>query len=187
MNSEESERLSVTLTKKVINLIKALHWFFSSFVSILCSLCHVNKGVWDVKFLFLPLFVSVCITHVWVFLVSKAYFVLFSSYQSLWEDGVCSAHGWLSPQHLLPSPLPNRARFPFGDLGFQGCWFQTQLHVLFRLCRKASIARFLVRSKTQGLSTGLQGSLQSGPVTLTSSSTTSPPPLCPFTLAPALP
>lgn len=94
-------------------------------------------GMWNFYFSF-SLFVCVCATHVWVFLVSKAYFVLFSFYHSLWENWVCSTHCWLFPQHLLPSLLPSRALFPFGNLGFQGCWLEAHFNILSFLCRKGS-------------------------------------------------
>ena len=141
-------------------------------------------GMWNFSFSFS---VCVCVTHVWVFLVSKAYFVLFSFYHSLWENWVYSTHCWLSPQHLLPSLLPNRAWFSFGDLGFQGCWLKPSSIYCHYSAGKALMSPFLIQSKKPKSShwdTRLDAVWPCYPA---SSLTASPPPLCSFTWPLALP
>lgn len=78
---EEWELLKVTLIKKKFFLIKALQWFlillFLYFVHFVVA-TKVFGMQHSSLFLSLSLSANVCATHVWVFLVSKACFVLFS-------------------------------------------------------------------------------------------------------------
>ena len=78
---EEWELLKVTLIfKRKNHFDQSTSMTFNSSVSVLCSLCHGYKGIWDATFFSLSLSLSAYVyaTHVWVFLVSKACFVLFS-------------------------------------------------------------------------------------------------------------
>lgn len=173
--------------KKIV-LIKALQWLLILLFLYFFHFVMATKVFGTQKFSFsLSLSVDVYVTHVWVFLLSKAWFILFSFYHSLWEKWVCCTHCWLSPQHLLPSLLLNSPWFPFGDLGFQGCWFYFHLQILSLFAGKPLIVPLLIQSKkTQSVSTGLQSLMQSSPVTPTSSPTASPPTLYSFTRTPLL-
>lgn len=61
---EESELFIVTLIFfLIISFDQSTSVILNSFVSLICSLCHGYKGIWDVKFLFLLLSVCVCVCY----------------------------------------------------------------------------------------------------------------------------
>lgn len=125
---------------------------FNSSVSVLCSLCRGHKGIWDATFFSFSLSPSLwmCVLHMceysWFQKHALFYFLSFTV-----GNWVCCTHCWLSPQHLLPSPLLSSPWFPFGDLGFQRCWFYFHFQILSLFCWKVLplILPFLIQSKKQ--------------------------------------
>ena len=133
--------------KKKFFLIKALQWFLILFLYFVHFVVATKVFGMQHFSLFLSLWVCVCYTCVSI--PGFKSMLCFIFYHSLWEIE-CAVHivGCL-PSICSPPPSPSSPRFPFGDLGFQRCWFYFHFQILSPFCWKVLplIVPFLIQSK----------------------------------------
>ena len=130
-------------------MIKALQWFLILFLYFVHFVVATKVFGMQHFSLFLSLWVCVCYTCVSI--PGFKSMLCFIFYHSLWEIE-CAVHivGCLpsicSPP---PHPTPSSPWFPFGDLGFQRCWFYFHFQILSPFCWKVLtlIVPFLIQSK----------------------------------------
>lgn len=135
MNSWGVWAPSVTLTKKIINVDQSPSWIFQFFCFCTLLTLSCEQRCLGCKISLSPsLCVSVCYTCASVPAFKSILCFIFLLSSTVGKQ--CALHMvGCHPSICSPPCFPTG---PDSHLGFQGGWFQAQLHVLSLLCRKAS-------------------------------------------------